>query len=727
MDLVSVICLVSLLGCAGGKSAKTQECTFTSQCPANHRCVEQRCVLFFSDGGTCPNGQVFVDGQCQVDENRCRMDADCPNGRCVDGQCFANQCTDDDERPCDGICGGTQTCRGGIWRPCPAPTTEICGDGKDNDCDNETDEQCQGCADGTRRDCMTECGVGQEICTNGQWGFCSAPRPHPETCGNMTDDNCDGTVDEGCDNCETGQTRPCGNEQCSGEETCTDRTWGGCTAPQPSDEICDGQDNDCDGAVDEETVRNCDNACGAGLESCNEAAWSGCTAPDTCACVDSEGIDSQVCGICGVRQRECQNGTWAPWGACDEAMAQCVPGEEEQGMCGQCGNHSRRCTPECRWGDWQPCGDEGVCSPGSTQPSSNAECINLQSQCSDKCEWITDCSQAGPTACPAPGAMETEACGQCGVRTRLCTECCGWAEWSQCEDEGVCAPNEEDAMACGGNCAVQLRTCTAQCQWGEYGECSDSGQCMPGQSEEEVCGFCGTRTRDCSDECIWNAWDDCNGSGGCAPGNIEERRCGSGEGQCTPGVETRTCNAQCGWNDFGPCRDEQGPQDEICGNGLDEDCDGEDLVRPDDYDRDALNNSCATCTYLNGVRDGNYIPDIDNLEYLATIDRVDDVDYYCVVADDGFSVIGFTEHFRVDLENIPQGQDYDLYLYKSIADCEDRNSLARSINSNNADDNIDWGEDLISDDGGTYVIRVDGVGRSHSCFGSYLLRVDGLR
>ena len=660
-------------------------------------------------------------------EDRCRVDSDCPNGRCVDGQCFVNQCTDGEERACDNGCGGTQVCSGGVWRPCPQAVTEICGDGRDNDCDMQIDEQCQGCSDGTTRDCMTECGVGSEICAGNQWRFCDAPRVHPEVCGNEKDDDCDNMVDEACDNCADGETRACGNEHCPGVETCTNNTFGGCTALTPTDELCDQADNDCDGQVDEETVRTCNNACGGGIETCMDGAWAGCTAPETCACADAAGIDTQVCGSCGLRQRECVNGTWGPWGSCEEVEAQCQPGDQEQGMCGACGTQTRRCNSECRWGDWQPCSDEGECQPGTTRDSGFAECSELQARCNDKCEWFTDCSEAGPTACPTPGATEMESCGNCGTRTRVCTDCCGWSEWSECQNEGVCAPNDEDAEACDGSCSVRVRRCNDQCQWDEFGECSADGQCSPGESENRDCGFCGTQTRSCSNDCTWGDWSDCAGSGVCAPGNVQEQACGQGVGQCIPGVEARTCNAQCEWNDFGPCRDAVGPRNEVCGNGLDEDCDGADLRRPDAYDQEAPNDACNRCTYLNGFEaNGNPIPDVNNLTVRATIDHTGDVDHYCVVAHDGFSVIGFNEDFEIELLDVPAGQDYDVYLYRSINDCEMNNPLARGINGGNADEDIHWDEDLNHPDSGTYVIKVRGVAGGHACFGTYRLIVDGL-
>jgi hypothetical protein len=84
------------------------------------------------------------------------------------------------------------------------PTTEVC-DGKDNDCDTQIDENLG----------STSCGLGVcahtvQNCVNGQPQICNPMQgSSPEICGDGKDNDCDGTVDDGCGPVGCSVANPC--------------------------------------------------------------------------------------------------------------------------------------------------------------------------------------------------------------------------------------------------------------------------------------------------------------------------------------------------------------------------------------------------------------------------------------------------------------------------------------------------------------------------------------
>lgn len=146
---------------------------------------------------------------------------------------------------------------------------EAC-DGKDNDCDGAVDNGFDvGAA------CETGIGAcssqGHRICLPDGSAACDAIPGEPqsaESCGDDWDDDCDGSLTNGCECTEPGQTRECGTlttdeiesggpcklgvEKCTKSED-TGLLWGACEGlVLPADETCgNGIDDNCNGDVDE--------------------------------------------------------------------------------------------------------------------------------------------------------------------------------------------------------------------------------------------------------------------------------------------------------------------------------------------------------------------------------------------------------------------------------------------------------------------------------------------
>ncbi len=605
---LSMECGIDTGECKKGKRICTdgiysQECVGSIQ-PVTEICdsKDNNCNGVTDEGCSCIDGQ---QRSCGINIGACEQGTQwCSDGKW--GQCIGSidpqpEICDGQDNDCDGTadeadsggqlsikCGidigecrsGFRYCIMGVYtEECVGeikPSDELC-DGKDNDCDNATDEGCN-CIDGTTRECgssnIGECKYGTQTCENGQWNICMGNlEPSEEICDNK-DNDCDGITDEDL-------SKACGKNigVCTyGYQRCVAGGWGECIgATEPTDEICDGLDNDCDGFVDESLTRSCSSnigICKEGTQTCSNGIWGSCVGgvlPQNEVC---DGLDNNCNGTldegcdctpgetraCGLNIGECKQGlqtcTGGVWGICDGAV------NPQPEICDNVDNDCDSLTDESLILE---CGDYnlGVCKRGFSTCSSGewSQCIGKIDPSLEICDGLdNDCD----------GEIDEGLSRECGSNIGECktgTQVCISGSWSECSGDvtpsvEVCDNNDNDCdgytdefltMLCGsdtGECKMGIKTCVN----GNWGNCENE---IPPQVE--VCD---------------GLDNDCNGvvdnvSGGCVCAvNNEQRACGSNIGECKAGIQT------CIGGQWSACEGMQGPSVESC-DGLDNDCDGE--------------------------------------------------------------------------------------------------------------------------------------------------------
>ncbi len=290
--------------------------------------------------------------------------------------------------------------------------------------------------------------VGVETCGAGGWSGCDAPAATDELC-NGKDDDCDGQTDEGLPT-----SQPCTTEgdagSCAGVSSCKGADGWVCDAPTPAAEACNGKDDDCDGQTDEDFVQDgvygsgahcgvCGNSCEGAIDhgsaACDTTALppfcavatcepgyvksgNGCVpkvvgACDSCdihtdcgvvgACIATgiKGLPTKVCLLPCEPDAKGVPSSCAKGATCQtiEGSKRCVPQEATCTCTAANEGAERGCTRSTEAGT---CGGVETCKPGQgwvgcSAKTPTAEVCNGED---DDCDGKLDDGAGGGVACP---------------------------------------------------------------------------------------------------------------------------------------------------------------------------------------------------------------------------------------------------------------------------------------------------------------------------------------
>jgi len=403
-----------------------------------------------------------------------------------------------------GVCASlTRVCDGTSWVEPPLETivgyeaNETTCDGRDNDCDGETDEN------GGTVTCGTGiCAHSEGACIGGELVGCDAFRGAvTEVCDGL-DNDCDGLTDEAL-------VAPKGDRingvcsaatrVCRGAAGWVEPGYGTLPGYEANESTCDGRDNDCDGRVDEDLGTT---TCGSGQCSHTVAVCAG-GVPAVCdplagaVAEQCDGVDNDCdgvadedlvppaadrgAGVCSPMAKVCRgrNG----WGEPDYLNVHGF--QVQESTCDGLDNDCDGFTDEAL--GTTTCGI-GICLHTSLNCSGGAPnvCNPLQGQRAETCNGLDDDCDGATDDGATCGGNDLCQAGRCVPNTSTCGN--GTIEaGEQCDDGNVSAADD-----CDASCQIK-GICDDSCGQARDGVCQDGGLA----AVSTACAY-GTDCADCS-------------------------------------------------------------------------------------------------------------------------------------------------------------------------------------------------------------------------------------